>query len=49
MGEVDGLGDTVIGILLKGRLHPDMPFGCDLVGGDENPLDVVGDPRKASR
>ena len=42
IGEVDGLGDGVVGIALEGRLHLDVDLGCDIVGGDEDAADVLG-------
>ena len=35
-GEVDGLADGIVGVLLEGRLHPDMVLGGDVVGRDED-------------
>ncbi len=43
VAEVDGLGDGVVGVLLEGRLHADVVFRGDVVGGDEDPADVLGD------
>ena len=43
VGEVDGLGDGVVGVALEGRLHPDVVLGGDVVGGDENLPDFFGD------
>ena len=41
MREVDRLGDGVVRILLESRLHPDMPYGRDIVRRDEYPLYIL--------
>ena len=42
VGEVDGLGDRVVDVVLEGRLHADMPLGRHVVGGHEHLLEIVG-------
>src|SRR5690606_1222562 len=39
-GQVHGLGHRRVGVLLEGRLHPQVPLRGDLEGGDEGPADV---------
>ncbi len=36
LGEVHSLAHRIVGKLLEGRLHADMPFGAGFVGGDEH-------------
>ena len=40
VGEVDRLGDGVVGVLLEGRLQLDVPLGRDVVRRDEDALHV---------
>ena len=49
VGEVDGLGDGVVGVLLEGRLQPDVPLGRDVVGGGEHLLHVARARRRLPR
>ena len=42
VGEVNRLGDRIVGELLEGRLKLDVPEGGDLVGGDEEVPQVPG-------
>ncbi len=42
-GEIDGLADRRVAVLLKGSLHSDVPFGGDVIGGFENFSDFFGD------
>src|SRR5450759_3479702 len=42
VGEVDRLGDGVVGALLEGRLQLDVPLRGDVVGGGEDLLHVRG-------
>ena len=41
MGKIDCFGDSVVGGLLEGGLHLDMPFRGYFVGGNKRPLDFV--------
>jgi len=41
--EVDGLADRVVRVALEGRLHRDVHLGGDVVGGDEDVPDILGD------
>ena len=43
LGEVHRLGDGVVGVFLEGGLEADVPLGRDVVGGDEDPSDVLRD------
>ncbi len=42
VGEVDGLGDGVVGVALEGRLQLDVPLGGDVVGGGEHAAPALG-------
>ena len=42
VGQVDGLGDGVVGVLLEGGLHADVPLRGHVVGGHEDLLDIFG-------
>src|SRR5450759_229966 len=44
VGEVDRLGDGVVGALLEGCLQLDVPLRGDVVGRGEDPLHVGGHP-----
>ena len=41
--EIYGLADRSVTVLLKGRLHPDMPLRLDVVGTPEDSADFRGD------
>ena len=41
VGEVGGLGDRRVAVLLEGGLHPDVPLGRDVVRGDEHALPLL--------
>jgi len=43
--EIDGFGDGIIRIFLKGRLYFYMPFRTDVVRGDKEGLDLIRDVR----
>ena len=42
LGEVRGLGDGRVGVLLEGGLHPDVLLRRHIVRGDEHVLDFLG-------
>ena len=42
MGEVNGLGNRVVGVFLDSPLHPHVPFRVYVVGGAEHLFDPLG-------
>src|SRR5581483_10303766 len=49
LGEVDGLADRGVHVLLEGRLHLHVPLGADVHGGGEDLLPLGGDLGEAAR